>query len=91
MVKDPETLALTPEQAKKTVTEIGKEKKKNSLVQAVANLRQKNRPATVTQLNNLVACQQAVPDVPLTWSVADVSPDALHAGLTQLGGCLIRV
>ncbi|TVU32207.1 hypothetical protein EJB05_23929, partial [Eragrostis curvula] len=67
-VKFPADLIISPEKAKKMVQDIAKVRLENSLVQAIALLRQKKRDDVVSSLNDLLACDAAVPaSQPLSW------------------------
>lgn len=72
-VKIPADLSIDAEKAKGVVLELAKNRLSNSLVQAVALLRQRNREGVVASLNDMLACDMAVPSEPLTWS----SPEEL--------------
>ncbi|PKA59631.1 Protein TIC110, chloroplastic [Apostasia shenzhenica] len=72
-VKIPADLTIDPAKAKKVVQELARNRLSNSLVQAVALLRQRNRDGVVSSLNDLLACDMAVPSEPLSWS----SPEEL--------------
>lgn len=72
-VKIPADLNIDAEKAKGVVQEIAKHRLSNSLVQAVALLRQRNRDGVVASLNDLLACDSAVPSESLSWS----SPEEL--------------
>lgn len=60
----PTDLAIDVIKAKKTVTDMAKERRRTTLVQAVSYLRQKNISDTVKSLNNLSAMGMAAPDLP---------------------------
>jgi hypothetical protein len=60
----PTDLAIDVTKAKKTVTDMAKERRRTTLVQAVSYLRQKNISETVKSLNNLSAMGMAAPDLP---------------------------
>ncbi|XP_074583679.1 protein TIC110, chloroplastic [Curcuma longa] len=64
----PSDLSIDAEKAKAIVKEHAKSRLANTLVQAVAQLRQKNRDGVVSSLNDMLACDTAVPADPLTWS-----------------------
>ncbi|KAL5224915.1 hypothetical protein ABZP36_011554 [Zizania latifolia] len=67
-VKIPADLIISPEKAKSIVWDIAKVRLDNSLVQAVALLRQKKKDDVVSSLNDLLACDAAVPaSKPLSW------------------------
>ncbi|CAM6105340.1 unnamed protein product [Calypogeia fissa] len=67
----PTELGLDTERAKEMVQTLAKERLTNSLIQAVSLLRQKKQSGVVESLNNLLACDKAVPSQPLSWSVRD--------------------
>ncbi|KAL3700437.1 hypothetical protein R1sor_018459 [Riccia sorocarpa] len=69
--KFPAELNLEVDRAKKIVEILAKERLTNSLIQAVSLLRQKNPSGAVASLNNLLACDQAVPSQPLKWAVRE--------------------
>uniref|UniRef100_A0A0D9XKZ3 Uncharacterized protein n=1 Tax=Leersia perrieri TaxID=77586 RepID=A0A0D9XKZ3_9ORYZ len=67
-VKIPADLIINAEKAKSIVKDIAKVRLDNSLVQAVALLRQKKKDEVVSALNDLLACDAAVPATkPLSW------------------------
>ncbi|GJM91094.1 hypothetical protein PR202_ga07435 [Eleusine coracana subsp. coracana] len=67
-VKIPADLVINAEKAKKMVQDIAKVRLDNSLVQSIALLRQKKRDNVVSSLNDLLACDAAVPaSKPLSW------------------------
>ncbi|KAJ0969975.1 hypothetical protein J5N97_022852 [Dioscorea zingiberensis] len=72
-VKIPADLSIDAEKAKGVVLELAKNRLSNSLVQAVALLRQRNREGVVASLNDMLASDKAVPSEPLSWS----SPEEL--------------
>ncbi|XP_058198739.1 protein TIC110, chloroplastic isoform X2 [Rhododendron vialii] len=65
--KIPQDLNIDAEKSKKVVQELAKSRLSNSLIQAVALLRQRNRHGVVSSLDNLLACDKAVPSQPLSW------------------------
>ncbi|WCJ34963.1 translocon at the inner envelope membrane of chloroplasts 110 [Euphorbia peplus] len=69
--KIPADLSINAEKAKATVQELARSRLSNSLIQAVALLRQRNQKAVVSALNDLLACDKAVPSEPLTWEVPE--------------------
>eukprot|EP00898_Chlorokybus_atmophyticus_P004586 jgi/Chlat1/5128/Chrsp33S08967 len=73
--REPAILGLAEDRTSKVIKEIGREKKKNALIQAVAALRKKNKPDVVSQLNNLVNCQRLLPEVDVDWSVKEEKED----------------
>uniref|UniRef100_J3N3N2 Uncharacterized protein n=2 Tax=Oryza brachyantha TaxID=4533 RepID=J3N3N2_ORYBR len=67
-VKIPADLIINAEKAKSIVQDIAKVRLDNALVQAVALLRQKKKDEVVSSLNDLLACDAAVPaSKPLSW------------------------
>ncbi|XP_038972833.1 protein TIC110, chloroplastic [Phoenix dactylifera] len=66
--KIPSDLSIDAEKAKGVVQDLAKARLSNSLVQAVALLRQRNREGVVSSLNDMLACDMAVPSEPLSWS-----------------------
>ncbi|EAY79032.1 hypothetical protein OsI_34142 [Oryza sativa Indica Group] len=67
-VKIPADLIINAEKAKSIVQDIAKIRLDNALVQAVALLRQKKKDEVVASLNDLLACDAAVPaSKPLSW------------------------
>lgn len=73
--KIPADLNINVEKAKGVVHELAKSRLKNSLVQAVSLLRQRNRPGVVSSLNDLLACDKAVPAEPLSWELPEELAD----------------
>ncbi|CAL4917312.1 unnamed protein product [Urochloa decumbens] len=66
--KIPADLIISAEKAKSIVQDIAKVRLENSLVQAIALLRQKKRDDVFSTLNDLLACDAAVPaSKPLSW------------------------
>ncbi|KAE9460931.1 hypothetical protein C3L33_07152, partial [Rhododendron williamsianum] len=65
--KIPQDLNINAEKSKRVVQELAKSRLSNSLIQAVALLRQRNRHGVVSVLDNLLACDKAVPSQPLSW------------------------
>ncbi|CAN6323635.1 unnamed protein product [Urochloa humidicola] len=66
--KIPADLIISAEKAKSIVQDIAKVRLDNSLVQAIALLRQKKRDDVFSTLNDLLACDAAVPaSQPLSW------------------------
>ncbi|KAF6994892.1 hypothetical protein CFC21_011492 [Triticum aestivum] len=67
-VKMPADLIISAEKARSIVQDIAKVRLENALVQAVALLRQKKRDGVISSLNDLLACDAAVPaSKPLSW------------------------
>eukprot|EP00262_Sarcandra_glabra_P000062 TRINITY_DN1007_c0_g1_i1.p1 TRINITY_DN1007_c0_g1~~TRINITY_DN1007_c0_g1_i1.p1 ORF type:complete len:1009 (+),score=231.90 TRINITY_DN1007_c0_g1_i1:113-3139(+) len=75
--KVPADLGIDAEKAKGVVHELAKSRLSNSLLQAVALLRQRKRPEVVSSLNDMLACDKAVPAEPLSWSVPEELADLL--------------
>ncbi|KAI4307576.1 hypothetical protein L6164_030748 [Bauhinia variegata] len=67
--KIPSDLNINKEKAKSVVHELAQSRLSNSLIQAVALLRQRNRQGVVSSLNDLLACDKAVPSRPLSWEL----------------------
>lgn len=79
--KMPADLNINVEKAKGVVHELARTRLANSLIQAVALLRQRNRAGVISTLNDLLACDKAVPAEPLSWDVPEELEDlyALYA------------
>ncbi|KAG8387928.1 hypothetical protein BUALT_Bualt02G0072300 [Buddleja alternifolia] len=73
--KIPQDLNIDADKAKRVVHELARTRLSNSLLQAVALLRQRNHPGVVNSLNDLLACDKAVPSTPLSWEVAEELAD----------------
>ncbi|XP_059429529.1 protein TIC110, chloroplastic [Corylus avellana] len=73
--KIPSDLSINAEKAKSVVIELARTRLANSLVQAVSLLRQRNRQGVVSSLNDLLACDKAVPSKPLSWEVPEELAD----------------
>uniref|UniRef100_A0A803LCY1 Chloroplast inner envelope protein n=1 Tax=Chenopodium quinoa TaxID=63459 RepID=A0A803LCY1_CHEQI len=73
--KIPADLKINPEKAKGVVHELARSRLANSLVQAVALLRQRNRTGVISTLNDLLACDKAVTAEPLSWEVPEELAD----------------
>nr|GEU61351.1 protein TIC110, chloroplastic [Tanacetum cinerariifolium] len=73
--KIPEDLSIDVEKARGVVHELARTRLSNSLIQAVSLLRQRNTSGVVSSLNDLLACDKAVPASPLSWEVAGESED----------------
>ncbi|KAF8397149.1 hypothetical protein HHK36_016056 [Tetracentron sinense] len=71
----PLDLIINAEKAKGVVRELAQTRLSNSLIQAVALLRQRNRAGVVSSLNDLLACDKAVPAKPLSWEVPEELAD----------------
>ncbi|KAJ4837864.1 hypothetical protein Tsubulata_019747 [Turnera subulata] len=70
-IKIPADLNINTEKAKALVHELARSRLTNSLIQAVALLRQRNHKGVVSTLNDLLACDKAVPSEPLRWEVPE--------------------
>ncbi|XP_047940681.1 protein TIC110, chloroplastic [Salvia hispanica] len=73
--KIPKDLNIDAEKARQVVHELAQARLSNSLVQAVALLRQRNNQGVVNSLNDLLACDKAVPATPVSWEVPEELAD----------------
>ncbi|KAI3678567.1 hypothetical protein L6452_37863 [Arctium lappa] len=73
--KIPEDLSIDAEKARGVVHELARTRLSNSLIQAVSLLRQRNTSGVVSSLNDLLACDKAVPASPLSWEVTEELAD----------------
>nr|XP_043635494.1 protein TIC110, chloroplastic [Erigeron canadensis] len=73
--KIPEDLSIDVEKARGVVHELARTRLSNSLIQAVSLLRQRNAKGVVSSLNDLLACDKAVPASPLSWEVTEELAD----------------
>ncbi|XP_020210631.1 protein TIC110, chloroplastic [Cajanus cajan] len=73
--KIPSDLNINKEKARGVVHELAKSRLSNSLVQAVSLLRQRNRQGVVSSLNDLLACDKAVPSQTVSWEVPEELAD----------------
>lgn len=73
--KIPSDLNINKEKARGVVRELAQSRLSNSLIQAVALLRQRNHKGVVSSLNNLLACDKAVPSQTLSWEVSEELAD----------------
>ncbi|CAJ1970745.1 unnamed protein product [Sphenostylis stenocarpa] len=71
----PSDLNINKEKARRVVHELAKSRLSNSLVQAVSLLRQRNREGVVSSLNDLLACDKAVPSQTVSWEVPEELAD----------------
>ncbi|KAL0723804.1 hypothetical protein Bca4012_038403 [Brassica carinata] len=71
----PSDLSIDVEKAKGVVHDLAGSRLSNSLIQAVALLRQRNAKGVVSSLNDLLACDKAVPAEPLSWEVSEELSD----------------
>jgi len=82
--KLPADLKLEADKVAESVGALAKEKKKDSLIQAVSSMRQKNRDTTVKAVNNIIAAHTVEGDnaQPLEWARPDEVKDlfALYVG-----------
>ncbi|KAI4385245.1 hypothetical protein MLD38_003296 [Melastoma candidum] len=91
--KIPADLKINFEKARLVVQDLAKNRLSNSLIQAVALLRQRNRQGVVSSLNDLLACDKAVPSEPLSWDVQEELADlfAIYAGSNPSADSLSRL
>lgn len=73
--KIPEDLSIDADKARGVVHELARTRLSNSLIQAVSLLRQRNTSGVVSSLNDLLACDKAVPASPLSWEVTEELAD----------------
>ncbi|XP_004490697.1 protein TIC110, chloroplastic [Cicer arietinum] len=73
--KIPSDLNINKEKARGFVRDLAQSRLSNALIQAVALLRQRNHKGVVSSLNNLLACDKAVPSQTLSWEVAEELAD----------------
>ncbi|KAI3994230.1 hypothetical protein MKX01_012487 [Papaver californicum] len=73
--KIPADLSINLGKAKGVVHELAKTRLSNSLIQAVSLLRQRNHAGVISSLNDLLACDKAVPAQPLSWEVPEELAD----------------
>ncbi|KAL3530956.1 hypothetical protein ACH5RR_010278 [Cinchona calisaya] len=73
--KLPKDLNINAEKAKGVVHTLARSRLSNSLIQAVALLRQRNHPGVVSSLNDLLACDKAVPSTSLLWEMREELSD----------------
>ncbi|KAK4483071.1 hypothetical protein RD792_010247 [Penstemon davidsonii] len=73
--KIPKDLNISEAKARGVVLELAKSRLTNSLLQAVALLRQRNHKGVVNSLNDLLACDKAVPSTPMSWEVPEELAD----------------
>ncbi|XP_010256257.1 PREDICTED: protein TIC110, chloroplastic-like [Nelumbo nucifera] len=71
----PLDLNINGDKAKGVVHDLARTRLSNSLIQAVALLRQRNRAGVVSSLNDMLACDKAVPSEPLSWEVPEEVAD----------------
>lgn len=67
----PSDLSIDVEKAKAVVLELAKNRLSDSLIQAVSQLRQRRLTEVVSSLNDMLACDKAVPANPLSWQVPE--------------------
>ncbi|XP_042067252.1 protein TIC110, chloroplastic-like, partial [Salvia splendens] len=68
-------VAIDAEKARQVVHELAQARLSNSLIQAVALLRQRNNQGVVNSLNDLLACDKAVPATPVSWEMPEELAD----------------
>ncbi|KAL6516428.1 hypothetical protein OROGR_019733 [Orobanche gracilis] len=73
--KIPKDLNIDAEKARGVVHAYARSRLSSSLVQAVSLLRQRNHQGVVNSLNDLLACDKAVPSTPLSWEIQDELTD----------------
>lgn len=73
--KIPQDLSINPVKARSVVHELARSRLSNSLIQAVSLLRQRNHSGVVSSLNDMLACDKAVPSKPLSWEVPEELAD----------------
>ncbi|KAL8102151.1 hypothetical protein AgCh_026877 [Apium graveolens] len=73
--KIPQDLSINSVKARSVVHELARSRLSNSLIQAVSLLRQRNHSGVVSSLNDMLACDKAVPSKPLSWEVPEELAD----------------
>lgn len=71
----PADLGIEPEKAKTELLKIANDKKRSTMVAAVAELRQKKVADVVKSAKNLVACHGVAPESKLEWGVKEELQD----------------
>ncbi|XP_004500340.1 protein TIC110, chloroplastic-like [Cicer arietinum] len=71
----PADLNISKEKSRVVVRELAQTRLSNSFIQAVALLRQGNRRGVVSSLNDVLACDKAVPSRPLSWELPEELAD----------------
>ncbi|KAI5408445.1 hypothetical protein KIW84_054324 [Lathyrus oleraceus] len=71
----PSDLNISTEKSRVVVQQLAQTRLSNSLIQAVAQLRQKNRSGVVSSLNDMLACDKAIPSPPLSWELPEELAD----------------
>ncbi|XP_058767994.1 protein TIC110, chloroplastic-like [Vicia villosa] len=71
----PSDLNISKEKSRVVVQQLAQTRLSNSLIQAVAQLRQKNRRGVVSSLNDMLACDKAIPSPPLSWELPEELAD----------------
>ena len=82
----PEDLSITKEKAQKELLKIANEKKRSTMVQAVAELRQKKVDDVMKSAKNLVACHGVAPESKLEWAVEEELKDIFSVFVMQGAG-----
>ena len=73
--KIPSDLSINADKAKRVVIQLAQSRLSNSLIQVVSLLRQRNQNGVVSSLNDLLACDKAVPATPVSWEVPEELAD----------------
>ncbi|KAK2386625.1 protein TIC110, chloroplastic [Trifolium repens] len=71
----PSDLNISKEKSRDVVRQLAQTRLSNSLIQAVALLRQRNHRGVVSSLNDILACDKAMPSQPLSWELPEELAD----------------
>ncbi|XP_045824097.1 protein TIC110, chloroplastic-like [Trifolium pratense] len=71
----PSDLNISKEKSRDVVRQLAQSRLSNSLIQAVALLRQRNHRGVVSSLNDILACDKAMPSHPLSWELSEELAD----------------
>ncbi|GAU27288.1 hypothetical protein TSUD_125690 [Trifolium subterraneum] len=71
----PSDLNISKEKSRDVVRQLAQTRLSNSLIQAVALLRQRNHRGVVSSLNDMLACDKAMPSQPLSWELSEELAD----------------
>ena len=82
----PEDLSITKEKAQSELLKIANEKKRSTMVQAVAELRQKKVGDVIKSAKNLVACHGVAPESTLEWAVQEELKDIFSVFVMEGAG-----
>jgi len=82
----PEDLSITKEKAQSELLKIANEKKRSTMVQAVAELRQKKVGDVIKSAKNLVACHGVAPESKLEWAVQEELKDIFSVFVMEGAG-----